>query len=82
MSSPYQKDILAQVLDGKRNWSNAEVNGDFDVFKTQVVDPLRELKYEGVIEELEEIRFAIDGESHIVVVEIVGAINYDHKEEE
>jgi len=82
MPSPYQKEILAQVLDGKRSWSNAEVNGDFDVFKTRVVDPLRELKYEGVIEELEEIRFAIDGESHIAVVEIIGAINYHHQEEE
>lgn len=82
MPSAYQKEILAQILDGKRSWTNAEVNGDFDVFKTQIVDPLRELKYEGVIEELEEVRFAINGESHIAVVEIIGAINYDQNEEE
>jgi hypothetical protein len=81
MSSPYQKEILEQVLDGKTHWSNAEVDGDFDVFKTQVVVPLRELKYEGIIDQLEEVEAAIDGEVHIVVVEILGAINYHHEED-
>ena len=81
MPSPYQKEILAQVLDGKRSWSNAEVKGDPDVFKTQVIVPLRELKYEGVIDQLEEVEAAIDGEVHIVMVEIIGAINYHHEED-
>ena len=82
MPSPYRKQILAQVLDGKRSWSNADVGGDFDDFKTQVVDPLRELKYEGIIETLDEIEFPIDGDLHICGVEIIGAINYHYEAED
>lgn len=63
MPSPYQKDILAQILDGKRRWANAEAEGDPDVFKTQVVVPLRQLKYEGVIDQLEEVEAEIEGRS-------------------
>jgi hypothetical protein len=76
MPSPYRKEVLAQVLDGKRLWSNAETGGDRDVFYTQVVIPLRELKYEGVFDTLNEIEFAIDGDTHTVGVEIIGGINY------
>lgn len=80
--SPYQKEVLAQILDGKRMWSNAETGGDHDVFYTQIVTPLRELKYEGVIETLSEIEFPIDGNVYITGVEIIGAINYHHEAEE
>jgi hypothetical protein len=76
MPSPYRKEVLAQVLDGKRLWSNGETGGDGDVFYTQVVIPLRELKYEGVFDTLNEIEFAIDGDTRIVGVEIIGGINY------
>jgi len=76
MTSPYRKEVLAQVLDGKRMWSNSETGGDHDVFFTQVLTPLRELKYDGVFDTLNEIKFAIDGDTHIVGVEIIGGINY------
>jgi hypothetical protein len=36
MPSPYQKEILAQVLDGKRSWSNVEVDGDPDVLRLRL----------------------------------------------
>jgi hypothetical protein len=76
MPSPFRKEVLAQVLDGKRIWSNAETRGDHDVFYTQIVTPLRELKYDGVIDALNEIEYSIDGDTHIIGVEIIGGINY------
>jgi hypothetical protein len=76
MPSPYQKEVLAQVLDGKRMSSNSETGGDNDVFFTRIVTPLRELKYDGLFDTLSEIVFAIDGDTHIVGVEIIGGINY------
>lgn len=82
MPSPYQQSVLDRVLDGKRLWSNADAGGDADVFYTEVVTPLRELRYEGVIEDLIEITSAIDGDVVIIGAEIVGPVNYHHKEEE
>jgi hypothetical protein len=76
MASPYRSQVLAQVLDGKRSWSHAVVNGDFDVFKTEIVAPLRELRGEGIVEQLSEISAAIDGDVYIIGVDIIGAINY------
>jgi hypothetical protein len=75
--------VRAQLLDGKRTWSKAELGADADAndFFTQVVTPLRELNYEGVIDTLNEVEFAIDGNVEITFVEIIGAINY-HPEEE
>jgi hypothetical protein len=82
MGSPYRKEILDQILDGKRMWSKADFGGDYDDFKTQVVAPLRELRYEEVVDDLCEINFPIDGEVHIAGIEIIGDINYHHEDEE
>jgi hypothetical protein len=77
MASPYRKQIFDQILDGKRTWSVGEdFAGDYDDFKTQAVDPLRELKYAGVIEALSEIDFAIESDVKIAGIEIIGPINY------
>jgi hypothetical protein len=81
MPSPYRKEIYAQVLNGKRHWSNSETDGDDDAFFTEVITPLRELKYERIIDTLSEIEFAIDGNVHIVGEEIIDAINYHHEDE-
>lgn len=82
MASPYRNAVRDQILDGKRMWSNAEFGGDHDVFFTQVVKPLRELKYEGLFDVLSEIESPIDGEVYIIGVEIIGAINYHQDDEE
>jgi len=47
-----------------------------------VVKPLRQLRYEGVFDALNEIESPIDGEVYITCVEIIGAINYQEGEEE
>lgn len=80
MASRYRSRVLAQLLDGKRSWSNAEVEDSFDRFKTEIVAPLRELRREGIIEDLDEISAAVDGSVHTVEVEIIGAINYQARE--
>jgi hypothetical protein len=82
MVSPYRNTIRNQILDGKRTWSNAEFGGDHDVFFTEVVKPLRDLKYEGVFDTLSEIEAPIDGEVYVIGVEIIGAINYHEDENE
>lgn len=74
--SPYRGLVLAQLLDGKRSWEMREIGGDADDFLTQVVIPLRELRYEGVIQNVEELTAASEGEVNIFAVEIIGAINY------
>jgi hypothetical protein len=79
--SPYRNAILSQILHGKHMWSNTDVDGDHDVFFTQVVTPLRELKYAGVFDALSEVESPIDGEVYITGIEIIGAINY-HRERE
>jgi hypothetical protein len=43
--------------------------------------PLRELRYEGVIDDLEEITCASEGEVYVFAVEILGAINYHPRED-
>jgi hypothetical protein len=71
-------DVRQQILDGKRAWSVGEdAAGDYDDFKTQIVDSLRAFHYKGAIEKPSEIEFAIEGDLKIAGVEIVGAINYE-----
>jgi hypothetical protein len=84
MPSPYLPSVRAQVLDGKRTWSKAELGADADAndFFTQIVIPLRELKHEGVIDALAEVEVAIDGNLEITFVEIIGGINYYPEEAE
>ena len=39
MAARYQAQILAQIRDGKRAWSYAEIGNDFDAFRSAVVEP-------------------------------------------
>lgn len=68
--------ILAEIRQGKRSWSNAEMGGDFDVFRTRVVEPLRQLKYEGIIPALSEVESSIEGTTQIIAVHLIGAISH------
>ena len=82
MSSPYRRNILERILeDNKRMWSIAEVGGDADLFLNRVVEPLRELKGEGVIAILSEITATISGKVIVTGVEIIGPINDPRQDE-
>jgi hypothetical protein len=74
MSPSYQKQILAEIRDGKRSWSYAP-SGDYEVFRTQVVEPLRQLKYDGVIQALSEIESRDNGLTRVIAVHIIGAVD-------
>lgn len=74
MAARYQQEILAQIRDGKRFWSYAETGKDFDTFKREVVEPLRQLKYAGVITALSEVESAIEGQERIIGIQIIGAV--------
>jgi len=82
MAARYQAEILAQIRDGKRFWSSAERGNDFDVFRSEVVEPLRQLKYAGVIRALSEIEAIVAGRERITGVEILGEIKINPEEEE
>jgi len=82
MAARYQAQILAQIRDGKRFWSSAERGNDFDVFRSEVVEPLRQLKYAGVIRALSEIEAIVAGRERITGVEILGEIKINPEEEE
>ena len=73
MSSSYRQQILAEIRDGKRSWSYAPT-GDYEFFRTEVVEPLRQLKYAGVIQALSEVESPVDGTTRVVTVHIIGAI--------
>jgi hypothetical protein len=72
-------DLLKLILDtGKRSFSVQDVPGnDRDVFYSEYVVPLRRLRDRGVIEDLAEARFNVDGESYVAAVDIVGGINFN-----
>jgi hypothetical protein len=74
MAARDQSQILAQIRDGKRFWSYAEIGNDFDAFRSKVVEPLRRLKYDGVIVALSEIESLVAGREQITGVEIIGGI--------
>ena len=74
MNSSYRQQILAEIRDGKRSWSYAP-SGDYDVFRTQVVEPLRQLKYERVIRALSEVESPVNGRTRVIAVHIIGAVD-------
>ena len=81
MSSSYRQQILAEIRDGKRSWSYAPT-GDYDVFRTQIVEPLRQLKYDGVIQALSEIESRENGITRVIAVHIIGAMELPSTEDE
>jgi hypothetical protein len=70
----YQAAILAQIREGKRTWSYADKGKDFEAFRREVVEPLRQLKYAGVVSTLSEIQAAAAGNERITGVQIIGAV--------
>jgi hypothetical protein len=81
MSSSYRQQILAEIRDGKRSWSFAPT-GDYHVFRTQVVEPLRQLKYDGVIRALSEIESRENGATRVITVHIIGAVDLGSAKDE
>jgi hypothetical protein len=74
MASSYRAHILAQIRTGRRSWSVAELFDDSNAFRTQIVEPLRQLKYEGVVQALSETELHRDNGSNIIRVTIIGAV--------
>jgi hypothetical protein len=74
MSSSYRQQILAEIRDGKRSWSYA-LTGNYEVFRTHVVEPLRQLKYDGVIQALSEAESSVDGRTLVIAVHIIGTVD-------
>jgi hypothetical protein len=73
MSSTYKEQILAEIRGGKRSWTFAP-SGDYDVFRTRVIEPLRQLKYDGVIRALSEEESRENGMSRVIAVHIIGVV--------
>jgi hypothetical protein len=76
MPPSYRAKILAEIRNGKRSWSHAEIRGNFDAFRTRVVEPLRQLKYDGTIQALSEVESLIDGKMVITAVSIIGPVSF------
>lgn len=74
MACPYRAHILAQIRVGRRSWSLADVADDRNVFRTQIIEPLRQLKYEGVLAALSEIESERGNDITITGVTIIGAV--------
>jgi hypothetical protein len=74
--SDYYDEIRQQVLDGKKSWSCSS-EADADDFFTKVVVPLRQMKWNGVFDNLAELEMNKRGGSFVARVDIEGAINFD-----
>jgi hypothetical protein len=81
MRSSYRQQILAEIRAGRRSWSYAP-SGDYLIFRTQIVEPLRQLKYDGIIQALSEVESPVDGTTRVVTVHIIGEVNLGPEEEE
>jgi hypothetical protein len=73
MPSSYRQRILAEIRQGKRSWRYAP-SGDYDVFRAQVIEPLRQLKYDGVIQALSEVESRENGLARVIAVHIIGTV--------
>lgn len=82
MTSRYETQILAQIRHGKRSWSCADRGGDFAVFRREVIEPLRQLKYKGIIQALSEVEVPMTGKMEIIAVSIIGTISFEREEAE
>ena len=83
MSFPSRYHVLERLLeDNKRIWSIAEFGGDPDLFLSRVIEPLRELKREGMITTLSEITATINGKVVVTGAEVIGPIHHSREDEE
>lgn len=70
----YGKARLLEISVGRRFWQAKSPAGeDADIFYVRVVEPLRELHRQGIVEMLEEI--TTSGDETPIAVEIVGQID-------
>jgi hypothetical protein len=74
MPSSYRQQILAEIRAGKRSWLYA-ATGDYEVFRRQIVEPLRQLKYDGIIQALSEVESPENGTPRVVAIHIIGTVN-------
>lgn len=81
MAFSNRQQILADIRGGKHSWSYAP-KGDYDIFRAQIVEPLRQLKYDGVIQALSEIESRVDGTMRVTAVLIIGAVDLGACEDE
>jgi hypothetical protein len=81
MTSRHETQIRAQIRHGKRSWSCADRGGDHVAFRREVVEPLRQLKYNGIIQALSEIESPIAGKMEITGVSIIGTISFQPERE-
>ena len=77
MPASYRAQILAEIRHGKCSWSHADTSGDFDAFRTRVVEPLRQLKYDGTIQALSEVESSLDGTTQIIAIHIIGEVDLE-----
>lgn len=82
MTSRNETQILAQIRHGKRSWSCADRGGDVVAFRKEVVEPLRQLKYNAIIQALSEIESPIAGKMEITAVSIIGTVSLQPGEAE
>ena len=80
MPSSYRERILAEIRAGKYSWSCAKMSGDIHAFRRQVVEPLRQLKYDGIIQALSEVESPVDGTTQVVAVHIIGTLNFGQED--
>ena len=67
------------MIDGKSTWTcHADGGSDPDLFHTEFVVPLRELKYDEMFDQVIEIMGSRRGKLHVRTIKLLSAINYDH----
>jgi hypothetical protein len=77
-NSDYVEARWQEILDGQKNWDQPKLcPGDDDRFRTEYVDPLRQLEAQGRFE-IAVITHNVRGRAKVPIsVRIVSAINYD-----
>ncbi|HVF70491.1 MAG TPA: hypothetical protein VM940_02685 [Chthoniobacterales bacterium] len=81
MASSPRHHILTELRNGKRAWSYAP-GGDYQGFRRQVVEPLRQLKYDGVIQALSEVESPGNGTTRVIAVHVIGEIDLSRTQDE
>jgi hypothetical protein len=82
MPAPHRAQLLAEIRSGKRSWSHAEIGGNLEAFRIRVVEPLRQLKYDRIIQALSEVESLVGGKMVITDVSIIGAVSFQGEAED
>jgi hypothetical protein len=75
----HRKEVVRRIKDeNKLLWGLEDASiPDKDAFFTECVLPLRQLRDEGILGQIEEIPIAVDGNVYPGIVDIIGPINLD-----